>query len=522
MGRETQPYKRSMGGQLGAGVKSIVGGSKKSYYILEHKIGSKYHHTGEKQEIIVDQVEIGRDPKCQVRYDEHFETVSRRHAAIVRDGANWKLMPLSKTNPTFLNGERVMKEWFLQDGDEIQLAINGPKLKFIVPSGEKANAGSIGLSRRLKLFGKQALRPYRWIVIVLAIIVLIIIAVGGYFIFTQGKTIGDYSKIIDDYSNKLTDNQIRINAMAGELAQDKELQEQLNEQIKRLKVDFEKVKQITMDQPSGNDSQGVDLKAYHPYIYLMKIYKITVDGEALIEVDPGEHSIWCGTGFLLNDGRLVTARHLVTRFYSSGYRFDQNGKFIVTDPGNWGYHGMGLFLNYLSNCGRRVILSIRAVSPNGSLELTNEDFVSFGSKDQVYYLDDPVFWNSQTIPAGAPVRVGAGNLLDWAFCKTDKKGGLTANKELSINLQQGTQLYVLGHPNCSGEKNPVLSTALCPQNGLDANGTILTSNDNIEAGNSGAPVFVRRNNKYEIAGIVTGDGGLKSSFVPVAAIDMNN
>jgi len=522
MGRETQPYKRSMGGQLGAGVKSIVGGSRKPYFILEHKIGSKYHHTGEKQEIIVDQVEIGRDAKCQVRYDEHFETVSRRHAAIVREGANWKLVPLSQTNPTFLNGERVQKEWFLQDGDEIQLAINGPKLKFIVPIGEKATAGSIGFSRRLKLFRKQALRPYKWLLFALAIIILIIIAVGGYFIFMQGKTIGDYSKIIDDYSNKLTDNQIQINAMAGELVQDKELQEQLNEQLKKLKVDFEKVKQAGMVQPSGTDAQTVDLADYHPYVYLLKIYKITVDGEVLIEVDPGERSIWCGTGFMLNDGRLVTARHLVTRFYSNGYRFDQNGKFIVTDPGNWGYHGMGLFLNYLSNCGRRVILYIHAVSRNSTLQVTSEDFVSFGSKDQVYYLDNPVFWNSQTIPAGAPVRVGAGHLLDWAYCNTVKREGLIANKELSINLRQGTQLYVLGHPNCSNEMNPVLSTALCSQNGLDVNGTIIASSDNTEGVNSGGPVFVRRGNRYEVAGIASGDNESKVSFVPIAAIDKDN
>ena len=523
MGRETQPYKRSVGGQLGAGVKSIVDGSKKPYFILEHKIGSKFHHAGEKQEIIVDQVEIGRDPKCQIRYDEHFETVSRRHAAIVREGGNWKLMPLSQTNPTFLNGKRVEKEWFLQDGDEIQLAVNGPKLGFIIPSGKKATAGSIGLSRRLKLFANQALRPYKWVLLALAIIIVIIIAVGGYFIFAQGKTIGDYSKIIDDYSSKLSDNQLRINAMASELVQDKELQDELNEQIKRLKVDIENVKQANAagTSPSASDVQGFDLSACHPHVYLMKIYKITVDGVVMIEVDPGEQSIWCGTGFLLNDGKFVTARHVVTRFYSNGYKFDQNGKLVITDPSNWGYHGLGLFLNYLVNCGRKIILNILAVSPNGSLELTNEAFLSYGSKDQVYYLDSAVSWNNETIPAGAPIRVGADNLLDWAFCKTDKKGGLAFNNGLSTNLRQGTQLFVLGHPNCRGEKNPVLSTAICSQNGLDVNGAIMASNDNTEGGNSGGPVFVRRNNKYEVIGIVSGDSGMKGSFVPIAAVDMS-
>ena len=130
MDRETKEYKHSLFGSLGSGMKSIISGSMKSYYILEHKIGSRYHHAGELQEIIIDQIEIGRDPTCQVRYDEVFETVSRRHAAIIREGNHWKLVPMSQTNPSFINGEIVHKEWYLQHGDEIQCAVNGPKFIF--------------------------------------------------------------------------------------------------------------------------------------------------------------------------------------------------------------------------------------------------------------------------------------------------------------------------------------------------------------------------------------------------------
>ena len=70
----------------------------RKYYILEHKVSSKYHRAGEAQEIIVDQIEIGRDSRCQVRFDDNFSTVSRRHAAIIKDGDNWKLVQISKTN----------------------------------------------------------------------------------------------------------------------------------------------------------------------------------------------------------------------------------------------------------------------------------------------------------------------------------------------------------------------------------------------------------------------------------------
>ena len=125
MAQATQTYKRSLSGSVGAGLSSVFGGGGRTYYILEHKVSSKYHKAGEAQEIIVDQIELGRDSKCQVQFDESFKTVSRRHAAIVRDGDNWKLIQLSQTNTTFLNGRPVQNEWYLQNGDEIQLSVNG-------------------------------------------------------------------------------------------------------------------------------------------------------------------------------------------------------------------------------------------------------------------------------------------------------------------------------------------------------------------------------------------------------------
>lgn len=136
MARETQ-YKKSFSGSIGSGMKSIMGSNGRRFYVLEHKVSSKYHKAGESQQIIVDQIELGRGSECQVRFDETFATVSRRHAAIVKDGDNWKLIHLSQVNSTYLNGHKVQKEWYLQSGDEIQLSTNGPKLGFIIPQGEK-------------------------------------------------------------------------------------------------------------------------------------------------------------------------------------------------------------------------------------------------------------------------------------------------------------------------------------------------------------------------------------------------
>lgn len=172
----SETYKKTVKGTLGAGVSSLFGGAA-NYYVLEHKVSSKYHKLGEAQEIIVDYAEIGRDKDCAVRFDESFDTVSRHHAAIVKKDDNWKLIQLSQTNSTFLNGHKVADEWYLQNGDEIQLSINGPKLGFIIPQTTGKNT-VMNLTRRLTLFRQQALRPYRNAVIAIGVILLLVIGGG--------------------------------------------------------------------------------------------------------------------------------------------------------------------------------------------------------------------------------------------------------------------------------------------------------------------------------------------------------
>ena len=80
---EQNTYKRTVAGSVGAGMGAIFNASGRTYYILEHKTQSKYHNIGESQKIIVDQIEMGRDASCQVRWEDtpEFEMVSRKHAA---------------------------------------------------------------------------------------------------------------------------------------------------------------------------------------------------------------------------------------------------------------------------------------------------------------------------------------------------------------------------------------------------------------------------------------------------------
>ncbi|MBR0082967.1 MAG: FHA domain-containing protein [Bacteroidales bacterium] len=241
-------YKRTVAGSVGAGMAAVFNGSGRQYYILEHKTESVYHHAGESQKIIVDQIELGRDSACQVRFDESFETVSRRHAAIVKDGDGWKLITLSQTNPTFVNGQPVQGEWKLSSGDEIRLSSKGPLMGFIVPQGKQSLVSSIGMTERLNLFRQQALRPYKralWIMFA-----VLIIAIAGLVTWNvlQGKK---FNAEIQDKQEQIREVQ---NALVQSDAQIEELNDALVEAESKSAAEKARVQRQLRDAQAERDA----------------------------------------------------------------------------------------------------------------------------------------------------------------------------------------------------------------------------------------------------------------------------
>lgn len=214
-------YKRTIAGSVGAGMGALFNASGRRFYILEHKTESKYHPLGESQKIIVDQIELGRDSSCQVRFDESMETVSRRHAAIVREGEDYKLIPMSQTNATLVNGQVVTGEWHLTSGDEIRLSSRGPLMGFIIPQGKQSLVKSIGMTERLSLFRQQALRPYKRALWIMAII--FIVAVTGLITWNilQAKKfdaeIQNKQQQIEQVQQDLNESDLLINELNEEL-----------------------------------------------------------------------------------------------------------------------------------------------------------------------------------------------------------------------------------------------------------------------------------------------------------------
>ena len=226
---------------------AIFNGSGRTYYILEHKTSSKYHSAGESQKIIIDQIEIGRDASCQVRYDESFDTVSRKHAAIIRDGNNWQLIHLSTSNPTLVNGRPIQGSYYLQSGDEIQLSVNGPRLGFIQPQGKQGLTSSIKLTERMNLFRQQALRPYRraiWALTALLILVILGFGAWNYKLTLDNKALRQEMALYQAQVDSLGLEKIKLDNMEQQLTaqlkedpNNQEIQQQLGQvQKERVRV----------------------------------------------------------------------------------------------------------------------------------------------------------------------------------------------------------------------------------------------------------------------------------------------
>lgn len=496
-------YKRSFAGSVGSGMKSVFGGNGRRFYILEHKVSSKYHKAGESQRIIIDEIEIGRDPRCQVRFDEQFTTVSRRHAAIVRDGDNWKLVQLSKTNSTYLNGHRIDNEWYLQSGDEIQLSTNGPKLGFIAPAGDKGLVKSIGMTARLDLFRRQALRPYKTAVTVLAACLVAGCLVGSYFLRRLYLENQEQKNLIALNEKRLEEEKSLRDSLLNVAAADREKLKATSDSLKKqLNIVAKKQRKVAVSA-GGIDKEAVsDCLPNVFYIYTTSIDVTLPNGESgTLDCSNDKSPRWSGTGFLLDNGVFVTARHVI-----EAWNFWMSGGEIDEDMAQ---------LNVIMNNGGKVRAHFTAISSSGTrMNFTSNQFATNRSGDQMRVIDD-----------GLRMSISGDGSADFAYVHVGKAGGLKFDKAASTSLEIGTKLTVLGFPLGLGAHSatsitPILSTATVGIDGLD-NGVILTSETNIEHGCSGAPALLQdEDGSYSVVGIISAIAGQNTGFiVPISVIN---
>lgn len=505
MAKKTQAYtKQTFAGSVAAGLGSIFKAQGKKYYILEHKITSKYHKAGEWQEIIVDNIELGRSSKCQVQFDESFKTVSARHAAIVKEGDNWKLVQLSKTNSTLLNGRKVEKEWYLQNGDEIQLSVNGPKLGFIIPAGAKSTVGSIGLTRRLSLFRQQALRPYKTAITALSIILLLSVGGLGYKIYRDyeehKRLVAEFNQAQIDYQKKIDlinqEAESRAEAARKEREEaekrakkrEQELQAQLDELEKQHKQDQARLNQVRNDLNKAKRERNIydgapdeELKSFVKDVLFLHVTDVRIydndNNYVALRTQDKKPCSWVGTAFLCDDGKVVTAQHCV-----NGWLFSPEEFLEILDEESQQYFLAALF------------------HPN---ELRFESTIKLYNAS----IELPIMKSSQFKTGGhGNGQDGRGNQYitctqwrqDWAYANTSQKGSIKRGPDFVQKLKAGQKLKIMGYPLGVGGADRPQNEIVCRNSscvvahgkGL-VNGIIETADNNSDKGNSGGPVFCK-------------------------------
>ncbi|MFH0865874.1 MAG: FHA domain-containing protein [Bacteroidota bacterium] len=480
---------------IGKGLQSVASGNR-SFFVLEYKTATEKHKAGESQQIIVDYIELGRNPKCAVRFGESDSTVSRRHAAIVKEGDQYLIKNLSATNPTLINGRPVETQWYLNNGDEIQLSLEGPRIVFLTPANNKTS--TIGFTRRMSLFARQALRPYRTQMRILAAAVITAIAV---IIFLSYYIVTNLGELKPQLSKLQATNKEYADSLKEINKKNTDLQDKLKSEVTTLEQKIKSIKPTVIYSSTNTlaacDTCGVALKEYNPYIYYVYCDKLEAEYQGQREsiTDAG----WSGTGFIMDDGRFITARHVVEPWEF----FDETDQSIVS-------------MNIIVNNGGKIKAYFTAYSPDGTtLSFTSDQFSVDRSGDTYQRIPDET--GSMMVVTVASFDDGT----DWASYKPGKTGNIPYDNALSTTLTLGTTLYILGYPygmslQEQGNLKPFFSKSTVAQEGT-VNNCIHVNDRNFDHGNSGGPVFAEKDGKYYVVGIISAGLGTVGTIVPISS-----
>ncbi len=75
-------------------------------------------------------IHLGRDQMCEVAFDASAATVSRKHAELHFSNGTCTIIDNNSFNGTLLNGRRITAATPVTEGDEIQLGLGGPIMRF--------------------------------------------------------------------------------------------------------------------------------------------------------------------------------------------------------------------------------------------------------------------------------------------------------------------------------------------------------------------------------------------------------
>jgi hypothetical protein len=379
---------------------------------------------------------LGRDPGCTVRFGEEFPTVSRVHCALEADARGAIILQhRSRTNLTFVNGHPVSGEVRLAAGDEIRLADEGPRLLVRIPM----DGGDLGILDS----PPQARR--------------------------RGKRQGSGSDSGLRSRSRTGNPRIGGGALVAGL----------------LLILFGG---LGVRLWGGRADLPTLIEPWKPFVLALTMEggeALSADGRTRIPI-PGEApgAISC-TGFVLEGGIFVTARHCVDAV-------------VADDPR----------LNALEQQGGTIDLRFRARNADGSR------VIAFARSDLTMDHSGDARVEGPAGPRGERLRIRLADYADgsdWAWMALEGgTEGIAFDPNLAQALRAGTELYVLGYSygeryRPSGNLEPYFSSTTVTLSGLES-GMIQVSNPGFDRGNSGGPAFARVRGQLRAVGLVTGGG----------------
>lgn len=494
---------------ISAGAK-VFGNSNTPAYTLMHLTSTSKHNAGTYDTIIIPYIELGRSSSCAVSFGEDMKTVHRRHAAIVKQDNNIVMIKhLGGDNPTLVNGRPVKQEWYLNNGDIIQLSMEGPRLRYNI---SESGTAKLGFTKKAQLVAQQAIKPYQKALSIMGLVFLLISSGLGYLAWKNAQKANEaYERAeiaMEELEKAKEQGLAEIDSLEARGEREKQVLQQQTDDMRKNQVDMAKknkvleakLKKIEKAPPPTSQIPGRIPDNIKQQVYFLRVLSIEYNaGNGKQMLDGG----WTGTCFLLNDGSMVTARHCI-----EGWRFIES----LENP--------LAVLNYAENNGGYVKVAFEAISPNYRTFTfvydTNQpnNIAKNNSSDKEYDTGTGTF------------KIAGEDLpSDWAVIRLGERvSPMTTDKAMARDPKSQTKVHVLGYSYGASlqdrKPNPLYSESVIAQDGL-VNGVINLTDRNFGQGNSGGPVFVYNTstNQYQVIGIVSaGKGSEIGIVVPISQI----